>query len=64
MPNPTVSPLERACQLARSGRCRSTAEILQALKDEGDDRRLVIGPYLMRRLQILLHDAARLKRSS
>jgi hypothetical protein len=64
MDTPTLSPLERAFELARSGQCRSTSEILHALKAEGHDRRLVVGPYLMRQLRILMHDAARLQRGS
>ena len=61
---PTVSTLERAFELARSGRCRSTEEIFRALRDEGHDRRLVVGPYLMKQLKVLMHDAARLRRGS
>jgi hypothetical protein len=62
--SPSISPLERAFQLARSGQCRTTQEIRKVLKDEGHDTYLVVGPYLMRQLRVLMDDAARLRRSS
>jgi hypothetical protein len=64
MPTPTTSTLERAFELARSGRCRTAEEIFRALRDEGHDRRLVVGPYLMKQLKVLMNEAARLRRSS
>jgi hypothetical protein len=63
MPTPTISSLERAFQLARSGQCRSTAEIVQVLKAEGRDERLVVGPALMRQMRELMREAARLRGS-
>jgi hypothetical protein len=64
MPTPTISPLERAFELARSGRCRTTEEIRQILKREGHDGWLIAGPYLMRQLRALMHEAARLRQRS
>lgn len=64
MDTPTLSPLERAFELARSGQCRTTQEILHVLKVEGHSRRLLIGPYLKRQLRVLMQDAARLTRGS
>jgi hypothetical protein len=64
MTTPTVSPLERAFALAKSGRCRTTEEIRQVLKQEGHDQRLVAGPFLMRQLRTLMNEAARLRRNS
>jgi hypothetical protein len=59
-----VPTLERAFQLARTGRCRTTDEVFRTLKKEGHDPRLLIGPYLMRQLRAVMHDAARLRRGS
>jgi hypothetical protein len=61
MPVPNVTALERAFELARSGQCRSTDEITQALKQEGYDAKRVVGPFLIRQLRAVMHEAARLK---
>jgi hypothetical protein len=59
MRTPDITPLERAFQLARSGRCRSTEEVIRTLKAEGHDTKLVVGPYLMRQLRALMNDIVR-----
>lgn len=61
MPAPNITALERAFQLARSGRCRSADEIARALKREGYDAKRMIGPFLMRQLRAAMHEAAPLK---
>jgi hypothetical protein len=63
MPTRTISSLERAFELARSGQCRSTAEIFQALRKEGHDPRMIVGPVLMRQMRELMREAARLRGS-
>lgn len=57
MPTPNTSPIERAFELARSGRCRTTADIARRLKAEGYSTDTVIGPVLMRKLRSLIDDA-------
>jgi len=59
MPTPNLTSLERAFELAKSGRCRTTEEIQRALKEEGHDPKRVIGPYLMRQLRALMSDRNR-----
>jgi hypothetical protein len=59
MPSPHATPLERAFDLARSGQCRTTEEIIRALKAEGHDAKRVVGPYLMRQLRMLMNDSVR-----
>jgi hypothetical protein len=51
MPTPDVTPIERAFQLARSGKCRTTADIQLRLKAEGYPADQVIGPTLMKQLR-------------
>jgi hypothetical protein len=56
-PMPTTRPttLERAYQLARSGRCRNVGEIRTCLKAEGfgDYQAQLTGPMIQRALQRL-----------
>jgi hypothetical protein len=54
--------LDRAFELARSGRCKTTEEVFGALEKEGHDARRVLGPYLMRQMRAVLHEALRLRR--
>jgi hypothetical protein len=58
MPTSNASPIERAFELARSGRCRTTADIVKRLADEGYPADTVIGPVLMKQLRELIDDAA------
>ena len=46
---PDNSPVERAFELARSGRCNTTEDVVRALEKEGHDARRALGPYLMRK---------------
>jgi hypothetical protein len=54
MPTPNVTPVERAFQLARSGRCKTTADIQLRLKAEGYSTDQVIGPTLMKQLRAVI----------
>jgi hypothetical protein len=54
MPTPHVTSVERAFQLARSGRCRTTADIQLRLKAEGYATDQVIGPTLMKQLRAVI----------
>ena len=56
MPTPNMSPLERAFQLARSGRCKTTADIQLGLKAEGYPTDQVIGPTLLKQLRAVIDD--------
>jgi hypothetical protein len=51
------SPLERAFELARSGRFGSVDHISQHLKNEGYDLDQFMGPVLRRQLRQTLDDA-------
>jgi hypothetical protein len=51
MRTPNVTPIERAFQLARSGQCRTTADIQLRMKAEGYPIDQVIGPTLRRQLR-------------
>jgi hypothetical protein len=62
MATPTNSPIERAFELARSGRCGTTEEVFRALEKEGHDARRLLGPYLMRQMRAVLHEALRFRR--
>jgi hypothetical protein len=53
-----TSPIERAFELARSGQCSTTADVIKRLKDEGYTADKVIGPVLMKQLRDLIDDAA------
>ena len=48
---PNVTPIERAFELARSGQCRSTTEIKQALKSEGYVVETLTGATLLKQLR-------------
>jgi hypothetical protein len=56
MRTPNITPLERAFQLARSGRCKTTADIQLRLKAEGYPTDRVIGPTLMKQLRAVIDD--------
>lgn len=49
-----VSQLERAFELARSGRCTSVADIKRKLRDEGYQDDQVEGPLLFSQLNSLM----------
>jgi hypothetical protein len=55
--SPDTSPIERAFELARSGKCATTADIQKRLKEEGYPIDTVIGPALMRQLRSAIDDA-------
>jgi len=59
MPRPNILPLERAFQLARSGHCKTTADIQLRLKAEGYDFGQVIGPMLLKQLRAVIDDKSR-----
>jgi len=54
MPHPNILPLERAFQLARSGQCKTTADIQLRLEAEGYDTGQVIGPMLLKQLRAVI----------
>jgi hypothetical protein len=54
MANPDMTPLERAFQLARSGQCKTTADIQLCLKTEGYLTDKVIGPTLLKQLRAVM----------
>jgi hypothetical protein len=56
MRTPKITSLERAFQLARSGRCKTTADIQLRLKAEGYPTDQVIGPTLMKQLRAVIDD--------
>ena len=56
MPAPNITSLERAFQLARSGRCRTTADIQIRMKVEGYPTDQVIGPTLLKQLRAVMDD--------
>jgi hypothetical protein len=64
MPTRNITPLERAFQLARSGQCKTTADIRSRLKEEGYSDDAVVGRTLMKQLRTLMDDAAHGPRSS
>jgi hypothetical protein len=51
------SPHHRAIELAKSGQCRTTAEVFAALKQEGYPENLA-GPWLTRLLQDMIGEIA------
>lgn len=53
------STLERAFELARSGRFGSVSDVKQAVSAEGYDRRQLEGSALTRQLSSLVRDAAK-----
>jgi hypothetical protein len=53
-----VSQLERAFELARSGRCTSVADIKRKLREEGYQDDQVEGPLLFGQLNALMRKSA------
>ena len=58
MATPNTTPIERAFELAKSGRCRTTADIEKRLKEEGYPARAIVGPYLTKQLRALIDDTS------
>lgn len=58
MLTPNTTPIERAFELARSGQCKTTADIEQRLKFEGYPTDTVIGPILLKHLRAVMDDKA------
>jgi hypothetical protein len=56
--DPNTTALERAFQLAKSGRCISIEDIRQQLKSEGYSAEHVTGKGLTRQLKELIRSAA------
>ena len=54
---PNTTPLERAFDLAKSGRYSTTAELLAFLKKEGYQTEQIVGPWLLRRLRMVIDEA-------
>lgn len=54
---PNVTALERAFELARSGRCRTMKEIRDCLRAEGYSQNVVVGKYLSAQLGRLMLEA-------
>jgi hypothetical protein len=52
------SPLARAIEIAKSGRCRTTADLFAALEQEGYQAQSVAGPWLMRLLRDVMDQTA------
>jgi hypothetical protein len=55
--DPNITALERAFQLARSGRYGSIGDIRKRLSDEGYAGYLIRGPVLMAQLRALIREA-------
>jgi hypothetical protein len=55
--NGRLTVLERAFELARSGRCRTTEDIHRQLKAEGYSTHQIMGPWLLRQLRSLMQVA-------
>jgi hypothetical protein len=53
-----VTPLERAFQIARSGKANTTNDIRKALKAEGYSEESLKGPYLYKQLRVLMRLSA------
>jgi hypothetical protein len=51
---PNVNTMERAFELARSGKCVSVEEIRACLRAEGYSQGLVVGNYLSAQLRQLM----------
>ena len=49
--SPKQSAVHRAIELAKSGRCETTADVLATLKKEGHETDYVLGPWMMRLLR-------------
>src|SRR5262245_26627236 len=56
-PTPKKSPVVRAVELARSGRCRTTADVFATLKQEGYEAHSV-GPWMTRLLRDMIDGSA------
>jgi arginine repressor len=56
MDDGTQTALERAFELARSGKFQTTGEIRQALKDEGFSTDQITGPTLNRQLRKAINE--------
>ena len=55
---PGITPIERAFELAKSGRCRTMVEIVARLKAEGyPTDQIYSGPGLRRQLQSMIKEA-------
>jgi len=54
----SVTALERAFQLAKSGECASVIELRKRLKDEGYSQQKIVGRSLLRQLETLIKSAA------
>ncbi len=52
------TPLERAFQIARSGKANALSDIRKALKSEGYSEEGIYGPYLLKQLRILMRLSA------
>ncbi len=48
------TPLERAFQIARSGKANTMSDIRKALKSEGYSEEGLSGPYLFKQLRVLM----------
>jgi hypothetical protein len=55
---PNITPVERAFELARSGRCKTTGDIQLRLKAEGYSADQVIGPTLLKQLRAVMDGKA------
>jgi hypothetical protein len=49
--SPKKSAVHRAIELAKSGRCETTADVLATLQKEGHETDSVLGPWMMRLLR-------------
>lgn len=54
----TLTALERAFELAASGKYRQVADIKRVVKSEGYDQSQVVGQSLFRQLKIIMEKAA------
>ena len=52
------TPIERAFELARGGKCQSFSEIKAALKAEGYDLSTITGGVLSKQLRQIIADSA------
>lgn len=52
-----TSPIERAFELARSGKCQTIKEICDQLNREGYSSQQVTGPSLFKQLRAMISDA-------
>ena len=55
--NANLRVLERAFELARSGRCRTIEDIHRQLKAEGYSTSQITGPWLLRQIRSLIQEA-------